>query len=92
MSALGAHAVETHGRLDGWFDNAGIVKPAPIEEMPVSDFAQELAVDLTGTWRGCKVAATAMRLGPRIGRSSGHSSGRIRSTSTRCFQASRGRR
>ena len=72
MQALGAHAVETHGRIDVWVNNAGIVKPAPIEEMPVPDFEQELAVDLTGTWLGCKVAAGAMRRQERIGRSAGH--------------------
>ena len=72
MQALGAHATETHGRIDIWVNNAGIVKPSPIEEMPVADFEQELAVDLTGTWLGCKVAAGAMRRQERIGRSAGH--------------------
>jgi hypothetical protein len=29
--------------------------------MPIDDFNEELAVDLTGTWLGCKVAARATR-------------------------------
>jgi NAD(P)-dependent dehydrogenase (short-subunit alcohol dehydrogenase family) len=72
MDALGRHAVERHGRIDAWVNNAGIVMPSPIDEMPVEDFNHELAVDLTGTWLGCKVAARAMRSQPRIGRSAGH--------------------
>ena len=72
MEALGAHAVDEHGRIDVWVNNAGIVKPAPIGEMPVPDFEQELAVDLTGTWLGCGVAAGAMRRQQQIGRSAGH--------------------
>jgi hypothetical protein len=72
MDALGEHAVSSYGRIDIWVNNAGIVKPAPIEEMPVEDFNIELAVDLTGTWLGCKVAARVMRRQTRIGRSAGH--------------------
>lgn len=72
MEALGAHAVAEHGRIDIWVNNAGIVKPSPIDEMPVEDFNLELAVDLTGTWLGCKAAVRAMRAQEQIGRSAGH--------------------
>ena len=72
MEQLASRAVSEHGRIDIWVNNAGIVKPSPIDEMPVEDFNQELAVDLTGTWLGCKVAARAMRSQERIGRSAGH--------------------
>jgi NAD(P)-dependent dehydrogenase (short-subunit alcohol dehydrogenase family) len=72
MDAVGEHALTAHGRIDVWVNNAGIVKPAPIVEMPLEDFNQELAVDLTGTWLGCKVATRAMRAQERIGRSAGH--------------------
>lgn len=72
MEELASHAISKHGRLDIWVNNAGIVKPSPIDEMPIEDFNQELAVDLTGTWLGCKVAARAMRAQERIGRSAGH--------------------
>jgi NAD(P)-dependent dehydrogenase (short-subunit alcohol dehydrogenase family) len=72
MDALGEHAVTQHGRIDIWVNNAGIVKPSPIVEMPLDAFNEEMAVDLTGTWLGCKVAARAMRAQERIGRSAGH--------------------
>lgn len=72
MDALGEHAVAQHGRIDIWVNNAGIVMPAPIGDMPREDFDREMAVDLTGTWLGCKVAARAMRAQEQIGRSAGH--------------------
>ncbi len=72
MGALAQHAVDEHGRLDVWVNNAGIVMPAPIGEMPLEAFNQELAVDLTGTWLGCQAAARAMRGQERRGRSAGH--------------------
>ena len=72
MDALARHAVSEHGRLDVWVNNAGIVKPSPIEDMPIEDFNEELAVDLTGTWLGCKYAVREMRRQPRIGRCAGH--------------------
>ncbi|WP_375479313.1 SDR family NAD(P)-dependent oxidoreductase [uncultured Jatrophihabitans sp.] len=72
MDALGQHAVDRHGRIDIWVNNAGIVVPSPIDDMPIDAFNKELAVDLTGTWLGCKVAARAMRSQPRIGRAAGH--------------------
>ena len=72
MDALGDHAVGAHGRIDVWVNNAGIVMPSPIDGMPREDFDRELAVDLTGTWLGCKVAARAMRAQEQIGRSAGH--------------------
>jgi NAD(P)-dependent dehydrogenase (short-subunit alcohol dehydrogenase family) len=72
MNELGEHAVQAHGRIDVWVNNAGIVKPSPIETMAIEDFNKELAVDLTGTWLGCKVATRAMRRQERIGRSAGH--------------------
>ncbi len=72
MDALGQQAVERHGRIDIWVNNAGVVMPSPIDDMPVDAFNQEMAVDLTGTWLGCKVAARAMRSQPRIGRAAGH--------------------
>lgn len=72
MDELGRHAVKAHGRIDVWVNNAGIVKPSPIETMAIEDFNEELAVDLTGTWLGCKVATRGMRRQGRVGRSAGH--------------------
>lgn len=72
VQQLGSHAVDEHGRIDVWVNNAGIVLPAPIEDMELEAFNHELAVDLTGTWLGCKAAARAMRRQERLGRSAGH--------------------
>jgi NAD(P)-dependent dehydrogenase (short-subunit alcohol dehydrogenase family) len=48
-------ALEAHGRIDAFFNNAGIEGPvAPLAEYPVEDFAAVLAVNLTGVFLGLR--------------------------------------
>jgi NAD(P)-dependent dehydrogenase (short-subunit alcohol dehydrogenase family) len=48
-------AVQAHGRIDAFFNNAGIEGPvAPIAQYPVDAFAAVLAVNLTGVFLGLR--------------------------------------
>lgn len=59
--AFSAFAQEA-GRLDVLFNNAGIfVPPAPIDETPVSDWHQAVAVNLTGMFLCARAAFGLMR-------------------------------
>jgi 3alpha(or 20beta)-hydroxysteroid dehydrogenase len=50
-----ADAVREHGRIDAFFNNAGIKGPvAPIAEYPEEAWAQVLAVNLTGVFLGLR--------------------------------------
>ncbi len=55
-----ALAVETFGRLDILFNNAGIGHRVPVHECTVEDWDRVLAVDLKGVFLGCKHAARIM--------------------------------
>jgi NAD(P)-dependent dehydrogenase (short-subunit alcohol dehydrogenase family) len=47
--------LEAHGRIDAFFNNAGIEGPvAPIAEYPVDGFAAVLAVNVTGVFLGLR--------------------------------------
>jgi NAD(P)-dependent dehydrogenase (short-subunit alcohol dehydrogenase family) len=39
---------QTHGRLAGLVNNAGVAVPAPIEHQPIDDFRRQLEVNLVG--------------------------------------------
>ena len=57
---LVAQAVHTFGRLDIMVNNAGIEEKHPFLEMPLEVWNKVIAVDLTGPWLGCQVAAQQM--------------------------------
>jgi NAD(P)-dependent dehydrogenase (short-subunit alcohol dehydrogenase family) len=58
-----AAALDTHGRLDVLYNNAGIRHPGDGGSVATDETAWDatLAVNLKGTWLGCKHAIPAMR-------------------------------
>lgn len=69
MQALIAAAVDRYGHLDIMVNNAGIEEEHPFVEMPLEAYEKTIAVNLTGTWLGCQLAAQRMieqRRGGRI--------------------------
>ncbi len=60
MRALVGAAVERYGKLDVMVNNAGIEQQHPFIEMPLEVYEKTLAVNLTGTWLGCQLAAQQM--------------------------------
>ena len=61
MEALAAHAIETHGSLDIWVNNAGIgYIMKPLMEVSEDDWRAVIDVNLTGAFFGLKAAAKAM--------------------------------
>ena len=53
--------VESFGRLDGLINGAGIVLAASVEETTLEDWRGVMAVNLDGTFLGCKHVLGAMR-------------------------------
>ncbi|MEM9705274.1 MAG: SDR family NAD(P)-dependent oxidoreductase [Pseudomonadota bacterium] len=61
MEALAAHAVDVHGGLDIWVNNAGIgYIMKPLLEVTEDDWRAVIDVNLTGSFFGLKAAAKAM--------------------------------
>ena len=55
-------AMEAHGRLDGMFNNAGIVGVhGPIDEIPLDEYEFTMAVLVRSVFLGCKHAARVMK-------------------------------
>ena len=57
VEALMTRAVHEFGRLDIVVNNSGVAKVAPLAEMSPEDWHAMLAVNLTGTFYGCRAAA-----------------------------------
>jgi 3alpha(or 20beta)-hydroxysteroid dehydrogenase len=51
------------GRLDVLINNAGILRTAAIEAMPLDDYLSVIQVNQVGCWLGMKAVAPAMRAG-----------------------------
>ncbi len=62
-----ADTLASHGRLDILVNNAGIGTGMLVTEMPLAAWNRQIAVNLTGTFLGCKHAVPAMRAGGRGG-------------------------
>ena len=60
-AAAVALAVEVFGRLDVLVNNAGVLRFAPIAEMPLADFRQVLEVNAVGCWLGMKAVIEPMK-------------------------------
>ena len=61
MQALAAHAVDTHGSLDIWVNNAGIgYLFSPIMDVTEDDWRAVIDVNLTGCFWGLQAAAEVM--------------------------------
>lgn len=64
MEALAGHATEKHGRIDLWFNNAGVWIPhplVPIAEVTLSDTRAMMDVNLYGLMNGSASALSRMR-------------------------------
>ena len=69
VRALATHAVETHGGLDIWVNNAGIgYIMKPLLEVSPTDWQSVIDVNLTGVFYGLKAAAEIMVAQARGGR------------------------
>lgn len=69
VKALADHAVQTHGSLDIWVNNAGIgYIMKPLLEVSPEDWEAVIGVNLTGAFFGLKAAAEAMIAQGRGGR------------------------
>jgi meso-butanediol dehydrogenase/(S,S)-butanediol dehydrogenase/diacetyl reductase len=69
VRALAAHAVDAHGSLDIWVNNAGIgYIMKPMMEVSVADWRAVIDVNLTGAWFGLQAAAEIMIAQGRGGR------------------------
>lgn len=60
IDAMVLKCVETFGKLDIIFNNAGVVSMGKIEETSEEDWCKVLAVDLKGVFFGCKRAIPEM--------------------------------
>ena len=61
VAAYVAAALDTYGRLDALFNNAGIEGPVtPLVEYPAGDFDRVMAVNVRGVWLGIKHAGPAI--------------------------------
>jgi meso-butanediol dehydrogenase/(S,S)-butanediol dehydrogenase/diacetyl reductase len=69
VAALARHAVDTHGSLDIWINNAGIgYIMKPLMDVSPADWQAVIDVNLTGAFFGLKAAADVMIAQGRGGR------------------------
>jgi len=70
VAALVAHATSQHGRLDVYFNNAGIETHAPIAATDEAQHRNQIDVNLHGVFYGLKQALLAMMKNPGPARGS----------------------
>ena len=64
VEALAAAALEAHGRIDVWANVAGIIRYAPITEVPPDDLFAIVSVNQFGTYWGVAAAGRIMAADP----------------------------
>jgi len=60
LEAAGARTLETYGRLDGWVNNAGVLRMNAALDVSAEDWEAEIRVNAGGLFAGCQAAARAM--------------------------------
>lgn len=61
VAALVETTVDTHGRLDVMYNNAGLVRMAPIADLSTEDWDFTMSFELTQVYFGCKYALRQMQ-------------------------------
>lgn len=61
VAALVETTVDAHGRLDVMYNNAGLVRMAPIADLSTEDWEFTISSELTQVYYGCKYALRQMR-------------------------------
>lgn len=61
IDAAVTHAVDTHGSLDVWVNNAGVTRDATMRKMSLEQWREVIDIHLQGCWLGTRAAAAAMR-------------------------------
>jgi NAD(P)-dependent dehydrogenase (short-subunit alcohol dehydrogenase family) len=69
VKALAQRAIEAFGRIDVWFNNAGVDAFGPFLDIPSAAFERVLQVNLMGTVYGSRAALTQFRQQGCAGRS-----------------------
>jgi NAD(P)-dependent dehydrogenase (short-subunit alcohol dehydrogenase family) len=60
LDAAVARTLEAFGRLDGWVNNAGILRMNAALDVTAEDWEAEMRVNAAGVFAGCQAAARAM--------------------------------
>jgi short-subunit dehydrogenase len=61
VEALGRHAIERFGRIDVWFNNAGVGAFGRLESIPMDAWRRVIEINLFGYVHGAKVAMRQFR-------------------------------
>lgn len=61
VAALIQHTVDVHDRLDVMYNNAGLVRMAPIADLSTEDWDFTVRFELTQVYYGCKYALRVMK-------------------------------
>jgi meso-butanediol dehydrogenase/(S,S)-butanediol dehydrogenase/diacetyl reductase len=61
VEAAIARAVAAHGRVDGWVNNAGILRMAPALDLSAADWDAQMRVNVSALFGCCQAAARQFR-------------------------------